>query len=83
MTNITSVISPLPGTIYFQASPTEPQYKLIGDEVKTGDVIALVEVMKTFYEIKAEQDGFVEQFNVENGQTIDAGQEILSIKSSI
>lgn len=46
--------SPLPGTFYQKPSPEEAPYKKAGDSVAVGDVIGLVEVMKTFIEVKSE-----------------------------
>ena len=50
-------LSPLPGTFYRRPAPDKPPYKEVGDSVAIGDVIGLVEVMKTFYEVKAESAG--------------------------
>ena len=52
-----TVRSPLPGTFYRRPSPDADPFVNEGDAVATGDVIGLVEVMKTFYELKADQDG--------------------------
>jgi biotin carboxyl carrier protein len=48
-----------------------------GDAVEPGDVVGLIEVMKTFHEVKAAEAGTVERFLIENEDPIDAGQEIL------
>ncbi|CAB3391196.1 Biotin carboxyl carrier protein of acetyl-CoA carboxylase (fragment) [Kyrpidia spormannii] len=44
--------------------------------MKSGDTIGLVEVMKNFYEIQAEEDGIIAAFSVENEAMVDVGQEI-------
>ena len=46
-----------------------------------GDVIGLVEVMKTFYEVKAEAAGKITQFHIENEEAIQAGQPIADLES--
>ena len=51
------LLSPLPGTFYRKPSPDKPSYKEDGDSVAKGDVIGLIEVMKSFNEVKAESDG--------------------------
>lgn len=70
------VLSAIPGVFYRKPSPNENFYVNEGDDVKTGDTIGLVEVMKTFYEIKAESDGVIESFLISNEEMVDAGQEI-------
>lgn len=76
MTNSTKILSPIPGVFYRKPSPDKDFYINEGDTVKAGDIIGLVEVMKSFFEVKAEADGKVEKFMVENEEIIEAGQEI-------
>ncbi|TDK60958.1 biotin carboxyl carrier domain-containing protein [Bacillus salipaludis] len=80
MSKYESINAPLPGIIYLQPSPEKEQYVKVGDIVKSGDTIALIEVMKTYYELNSEQDGVFEGFTVNSGDIVDAGQEIGSIK---
>lgn len=70
------VLSAIPGVFYRKPSQDEEVYVKEGDDVKTGDIIGLVEVMKTFYEIKAETDGVIERFLISNEEMVDAGQEV-------
>jgi biotin carboxyl carrier protein len=77
----TQILSPLPGTFYRRPAPDKPPYKDKGDRVETGDVVGLVEVMKTFYEVKAEVRGTIASFLVENEDAIQAGQPIADIES--
>ncbi len=65
--------SPLPGTFYRRPSPDAPAFVEDGAEVAAGDVIGLVEVMKTFHEIKAETGGANVRFQVENEAPVTAG----------
>ncbi len=60
------IVSPLPGTFYRQPSPDQPPYKSEGDDVQKGDVIGLVEVMKSFHEVKAETEGTLAKYLIEN-----------------
>ncbi len=76
MSNKTKILSPIPGVFYRKPSPDKDVYVNEGDEVKAGDIIGLVEVMKSFYEVKAETDGTIEEFLAENEQMIEAGQVI-------
>lgn len=74
-----TVKSPLPGTFYRRSSPDAEPYVSQGDRVEAGDVVGLVEIMKTFHEVKAESTGVVAEFLVENEAPIDAGQDILTL----
>ena len=73
------ILSPLPGTFYLRPSPDEPPYKKEGDHVAEGDVVGLVEVMKSFYEIKAEASGTLKCFLLENEDTVDADQPVAEL----
>ncbi|GAB7387745.1 acetyl-CoA carboxylase [Bacillaceae bacterium] len=77
----TAVVSPIPGVFYRRPSPDQDPFVNEGQPVKAGDTIGLVEVMKNFYEIKAEADGILERFLVENEEIVEAGQEIAVIKT--
>jgi acetyl-CoA carboxylase biotin carboxyl carrier protein len=77
----TAVISPIPGVFYRRPSPEKDPFVMEGQPVKAGDTIGLIEVMKNFYEIKAEADGIVESFLVEDEVIVEAGQEIALIKT--
>lgn len=70
------VRSPLPGTFFRKPSPDEPPFKEVGDSVSKGDTIALVEVMKSFHEVKADADGTIESFPVEDAEAVTAGQTL-------
>ncbi|MET3322200.1 UNVERIFIED_ORG: biotin carboxyl carrier protein [Peribacillus simplex] len=74
-----TVLSPIPGVFYRKPAPDKDVYVKEGNTVRTGDVLAMVEVMKNFYEIKAETDGVLAQFFVEDEDLLDAGQEIAVI----
>ena len=69
------ILSPLPGTFYRRPAPDQPPYKDDGDAVAEGDVIGLVEVMKSFNEVKAEVSGTVVKFLVENEDPVMAGHD--------
>lgn len=72
-----TVVAPFPGTFYRRPSPQAEAYVQEGDRVVPGTVVGLVEIMKNFYEVKAEEDGVVVRFLVENEALIDAGQDLL------
>ena len=74
-----SIVSPLPGTFYRRSSPDEPPYKNVHDLVAEGDVIGLIEVMKSFHEVKATAAGQIFAFLVENGDAVQAGQALVEL----
>ncbi|KJY74743.1 acetyl-CoA carboxylase [Vibrio nigripulchritudo] len=74
------ILCPLPGIFYRSSAPDQPNYKDIGDTVTEGDTIGLVEVMKSFHEIKAEASGVIDEFLLENEKPVNAGQPIVRLK---
>ena len=75
----TQLLSPLPGTFYRRPAPDKPTYKNEGDVVAVGDVIGLIEVMKSFNEVKAGATGKILRFLAENEEAVMAGQPIAEI----
>jgi acetyl-CoA carboxylase biotin carboxyl carrier protein len=73
------ILSPLPGTFYRKPAPDKPHYKNEGDPVAMGDVIGLIEVMKSFNEVKADRVGTVVKFIVDNEEPVMAGQPLVEI----
>lgn len=74
------ILSPLPGTFYRKPAPEQPPYKSEGDSVAAGDVIGLIEVMKSFNEVKADVDGRIVKFLVENEDAVMAGQPLVEVE---
>ena len=75
-----AIKSPIPGIFYRRPSPDDPVFVEAGDAVKEGDVIGLIEVMKTFHEIKADKAGIVASFAVENEEAVSVGQVLLVLE---
>ncbi|MCI5074546.1 acetyl-CoA carboxylase [Oricola sp.] len=73
------VRSPIPGTFYRKPAPDQPVFKEIGDTVAKGDTIGLVEVMKTFHEVKADADGTITGFPIGDAEPVMAGQTIAEL----
>ena len=71
-----TIKAPLPGTFYRQSDPGADPFVDEGDSVQAGDVIGLVEIMKSFHEVKADEGGVVRRFLVENEDTVEAGQDL-------
>lgn len=73
------IVSPLPGTFYRSSAPDQPPFKSEGDTVAVGDVIGLVEVMKSFNEVHADAAGTIARFLVDNEEPVMAGQPLLEL----
>ncbi len=73
------ILSLLPGIFYRRPAPDQPPYKSEGDPVAIGDVVGLVEVMKTFHEIKAESAGTLVRFLLDNEDAVMAGQPVAEL----
>ena len=74
------VKSPLVGTFYNAPSPDAEPYVKVGDTVKKGQVLAIVEAMKLMNEIESEFDGTVENILVSNEEVVEFGQPLFVIK---
>ena len=73
------ILSPLPETFYRRPSPDKPYFKADGDSLVIGDVLGLVEVMKSFHEVKADLGGKIIRFLVEKEEPVMAGQPLAEI----
>ena len=74
------VKSPLVGTFYNAPSPDAEPYVKVGDTVKKGQVLAIVEAMKLMNEIESEFDGTVDKVLVSNEEVVEYGQPLFVIK---
>lgn len=81
MTKAHEILSPLPGTFYRSPAPDQPPFKSEGDQVQIGDVIGLVEVMKQFSEVAAEEAGVLTSFHVQSGEPVDPGQLLATVSA--
>ena len=72
--------SPMVGTFYRASSPGAKPYCEVGDSVKPGDVVCIIEAMKLMNEIKAEVGGKVMQIPAENGQAVEFGQVLFVVE---
>ena len=74
-----TVSAPLAGTVYLSPSPSEPAFVEIGQAVRAGATVCVIEAMKVFNEVKAERDGTVADVLVAPGDEVDAGQPLIRI----
>jgi acetyl-CoA carboxylase biotin carboxyl carrier protein len=70
------VKSPIVGTFYRAASPGSKSFVEVGDTVKEGDTLCIIEAMKLMNEIEADASGVVKSILVENGQPVEFGQPL-------
>lgn len=71
------VKAPIVGTFYAAPSPDSKPYVSVGDRVKKGDIIFIIESMKVMSEVLSEFDGVVREICVNNGEAVEFGQTIM------
>ena len=71
--------APLAGTFYRSQAPGEPPFVSVGQLVRKGDVVGVIEAMKLFNEIRAEQGGIVKEICAENGQLVEYHQNLVRL----
>ncbi len=74
------VKSPMVGTFYAKPSPDAEPYVKVGDTVKKGDILCIIEAMKLMNEIESEYDGVVTEILIEDGKPVDYGKPLFKIK---
>ncbi len=78
--DLLAVRTPLTGMFYTAPTPQDPPYVQVGDPVEVDQVVALVEAMKVFNEIRSEHHGVVERIVAENGQLVHTDQPLLLLQ---
>lgn len=73
------VKSPMVGTFYRSPSPGAKPFVEVGDSVKSGDTICIIEAMKLLNEIECDKDGVIKAILVENGQPVEYGEPLVVI----
>jgi acetyl-CoA carboxylase biotin carboxyl carrier protein len=76
------VKSPIVGTFYRAAEPGAKDFVSVGDTVRKGQVLCIIEAMKLMNEIDSEYDGEVTSIYIENGQAVQYGERLFAIKPS-
>jgi acetyl-CoA carboxylase biotin carboxyl carrier protein len=74
------VKSPIVGTFYRAPDPNSPAFVSVGDRVKVGQVLCIIEAMKLMNEIEAEMAGEVTRVHPENGQAVQYGDPLFTIR---
>jgi acetyl-CoA carboxylase biotin carboxyl carrier protein len=76
------ITSPIVGTLYSAPSPGSGSFVQVGDHVKEGSVLCIVEAMKLMNEIPSDVDGEIVRIYVENGSPVEFGQKLFAIRPS-
>ena len=79
--NLSYIQSPMVGTFYRSPAPGKPPFVEIGQKVKKGDTICIIEAMKMMNQVKSEFDGKIIDIKVENGQPVEFNESLVSIET--
>lgn len=78
--SVNAVTSPMVGTVYLSPEPGSKAFVQVGDKVKKGDTLMLVEAMKTFNPVEAPQAGTVKEIIVQDAQPVEFGEPLIVIE---
>ena len=68
------------GVAYLSAEPSSPPYSKVGQHIKQGDTLLLIEAMKTFNEVKAPRSGIVKKIFILNNQPVEFGDDLIILE---
>jgi acetyl-CoA carboxylase biotin carboxyl carrier protein len=74
------IASPMVGTFYRAVAPGEPSFVEVGDRIRNGQTVCIIEAFKVMNELEAEVSGEVMEILVENGQAVEFGQPLMRVK---
>ena len=80
--DLNHITSPMVGTFYRKPAPDKEPFIEVGQIVKKGDTVCIIEAMKMMNQVKSEFDGKVIAINIEDGDPVEFGQELISIEKS-
>lgn len=78
---LAEVTSPMVGTFYSSPSPDEPAFVRVGDRIRLGQTVCIIEAMKLMNELEAEVVGEVVEILTQNGEPVEYGQVLMRVKS--
>ncbi|MEG1779356.1 MAG: acetyl-CoA carboxylase biotin carboxyl carrier protein [Oscillospiraceae bacterium] len=76
---VNTICSPMVGVFYGSPSPDSEPFVKVGDKIKKGDVLCVIEAMKLMNEITSEQDGEIAEICVKNGQVVEFSQALFKL----
>lgn len=74
------IVSPMVGTFYAKPAPDKPPYVQVGDKVKKGQIVCIIEAMKLMNEIESDVEGEIVECLVENEQMVEYGQPLFLVR---
>ena len=77
-----SIVSPMVGTFYRKPAPDKEPFIEVGQMIKKGETVCIIEAMKMMNQVKSEFDGTVVSINIGDGEPVEFGQELISIEKS-
>ena len=73
------ITSPLVGTFYLEASPKEEPFVKVGDSIKKGQIVGIIEAMKLMNEVESEFDGVIKEILIGNEEVVEYGQPLFRV----
>ena len=80
--NSNEILSPMPGTFYVASSPEADPFVKVGDSIKKGETLCIIEAMKIMNEIEAEYNGVISEVLIKNGDPVEYNQPLFKITPS-
>ena len=80
--NHEKIVSPMVGTFYRKPAPDKEPFIEVGQMIKKGETVCIIEAMKMMNQVKSEFDGKVISINIGDGEPVEFGQELISIEKS-
>ena len=80
--NSNEILSPMPGTFYVASSPETDPFVKVGDSIKKGETLCIIEAMKIMNEIEAEHSGVISEVLIKNGEPVEYNQPLFKISPS-
>lgn len=77
--NKTYITSPMVGTFYSSSSPSSPPFVTVGQKVKSGQVLCIIEAMKLMNQIESDKEGEIKEILVKDGSPVEFGQQLFVI----
>lgn len=74
------IVSPFVGTFYLQARPTDPPFVKVGDVVRAGQTVCIIEAMKLFNEVESDLDCVINEILVMNQQPVEFGTKLFRVR---
>ncbi|WP_207695437.1 acetyl-CoA carboxylase, biotin carboxyl carrier protein [Enterococcus sp. DIV0212c] len=81
--NTEEIVSPIVGVVYLKPAPDKEHFKKVGDSVKKGDVVCIVEAMKLMNEITSTVDGVITEVLIQNEDVVEFNQPIFRVSKGV